>query len=77
MGRMELADQHFSSQMDGGSIIHPSKKINISLLRWMEAPSSIMEQLASNKGRLAMAAALGTGVVLGAAGLVVYQVSYS
>jgi len=39
----------------------------------MEAPSSIMEQLASNRGRLAMAAALGTGVVLGAAGLVVYQ----
>ena len=28
------------------------------------------------KGRLALAAALGTGVVIGAAGLVVYQVSF-
>ena len=32
------------------------------------------EEVLGHRGRLALAAALGTGVVLGAAGIVVYQV---
>ena len=35
------------------------------------------EEVLGHRGRLALAAALGTGVVLGAAGIVVYQVGGS